>query len=293
MRCRAPTRSASSGRFRAPRAVCRIRGPAYAASESGRRSTRGDPAPIAPGTRLRRSAAPTCRRRSPSGLALIAANLVPLAGVLFFGWDLASVMILFWAESAVIGFYTALKMAVVGKFAAIPMVPFFVGHFGGFMAGHFLLIYSFFVRGVHATGRAPGAREALPAIFSPLWTSLAALFISHGVSFFDNFLGRREYAGTTMNALMMAPYNRIIVMQLALIFGGWVIMLLKSPVPALALLVLIKTVLDFTAHRKATRPGPVSQPLPRWHRTLVLSASRDVTGLKPCATSGGWRPQRL
>ena len=53
-----------------------------------------------------------------------------------------------------------------------------------------------------------------------------------------------------MNALMMAPYSRIMVMQMALIFGGWIILLLKSPVPALALLILFKTALDFTAHRK-------------------------------------------
>jgi hypothetical protein len=79
---------------------------------------------------------------------------------------------------------------------------------------------------------------------------LAGLFISHGVSFFDNFLGRREYEGATMKGLMTAPYNRIVVMQLALIFGGWIILLLKSPVPALALLILLKTMLDFTAHRK-------------------------------------------
>ena len=187
---------------------------------------------------------------SPSGLALIAANLVPLAGVLFFGWDLAEVLVLFWAESAVIGFYTALKMAVVGKLGALVAVPFFIGHFGGFMAGHFLFIYAFFVRGLDAPGPAPGAWEALQGIFNPLWLSLAGLFLSHGVSFVDNFLGRREYLDTTMKALMTAPYNRILVMQLALIFGGWIIMLLKSPVPALALLVLGKTALDFTAHQK-------------------------------------------
>jgi hypothetical protein len=187
---------------------------------------------------------------SPSGLALIAANLVPLAGVLFFGWDLASVIVLFWAESAVIGFYTVLKMAVVGKSAALVAVPFFVGHFGGFMAGHFLLIYSFFVRGAFAAGPAPPVREALQNIFNPLWLPLAGLFISHGVSFVDNFLGKREYVGTTMKALMVAPYNRIVVMQLALIFGGWIILLLKAPVGALALLVLFKTALDFMAHRK-------------------------------------------
>ena len=54
--------------------------------------------------------------------------------MLFFGWDLADVMVLFWAESAVVGFYTVLKIAVVGKLMALLVAPFFVGHFGGFMA---------------------------------------------------------------------------------------------------------------------------------------------------------------
>jgi hypothetical protein len=185
---------------------------------------------------------------SPSGLALIAANMVPLVGVLFLGWDLSSVMVLFWAESAVIAFYTALKMAYVGSVAAFFSVPFFVGHFGGFMAGHFLLIYMLFIRGT-GTAPEPAARETLRVIFSPLVVPIAALFISHGISFVTNFIGRREYAATTMAALMAAPYNRIIVMQLALIFGGWIIPLLKSPVPALVVLVLVKTALDFSAHR--------------------------------------------
>ena len=188
-----------------------------------------------------------------SGFTLIGANLLPLAGVLFFGWDLASVMVLFWTESAVIGFYTALKIAVVGRLAALVAVPFFIGHFGGFMAGHFLLLYSFFIRGPAVTGPEPGVRAALLAIFVPLWTSIAALAISHGVSFVDNFLKRREYAHATMKGLMIAPYSRITVMQLTLIFGGWVILLLGSPVPALALLVVLKTAVDFSAHRAEHR----------------------------------------
>jgi hypothetical protein len=53
-----------------------------------------------------------------SMLALIAANSIPLFGVLFGGWKLDEVMVLFWAESAVIGCYTLLKMAVVGKWRA-------------------------------------------------------------------------------------------------------------------------------------------------------------------------------
>jgi hypothetical protein len=192
---------------------------------------------------------------SLSGLTLLGANLIPLAGVLLFRWDLATVLVLFWAESAVIGFYTVLKMAIVGKWPAIFATPFFIGHYGGFMTMHFLFIYLFFVRGVNAVGRESGVRDALLRIFVPLWITLMAMFISHGVSFVSNFLGRREYEGSTIASLMTAPYNRIMVMQLTLIFGGWIILLLKSPVGALVLLIVLKTALDFTAHRKEHAGG--------------------------------------
>jgi hypothetical protein len=78
---------------------------------------------------------------SPSSLALIGANLVPIVGVLLFGWALGDIMVLFWVESAVIGFYNVLKMIVVEKWVAVVAAPFFVGHFGGFMAAHFMFIY--------------------------------------------------------------------------------------------------------------------------------------------------------
>ncbi len=187
---------------------------------------------------------------SPSSLALIAANLVPLAGVLLLGWNAGQLMALFWAESAVIGFYTVLRTVVVGKLAAIFAVPFFVGHFGGFMAIHFMFIYYFFIRGFQAAGPEPGVREALLGVFGPMWPALAAFAASHGVSFAVNFIGRRECAGTTVTAVTSAPYKRIIVMQLAIIFGGWIVMALNNPVPALVLLVALKTGMDLSAHRK-------------------------------------------
>jgi hypothetical protein len=37
-----------------------------------------------------------------------------------------------------------------------------------------------------------------------------------------------------MKGLMSAPYKRIMVMHLMLIFGGWIILLLKTPMAALA-----------------------------------------------------------
>jgi len=190
-------------------------------------------------------------RRLPlvSALALVAANLVPLAGVLFGGWKLEEVIVLFWAESAVIGFYTLLKMAVVGRWLAIFAGVFFVGHFGGFMSIHFFFIYEMFVRGLHARGPEPGAYEALTRLFTPLWPALLALFLSHGFSFGLNFIARGEYRGATISSLMVAPYRRVTLMQLTLIFGGWLVMALNNPLPALALLIVLKVVTDLHAHR--------------------------------------------
>jgi len=187
---------------------------------------------------------------SPSNLALLAANLLPLAGVLMFDWDLWQVMVLYWAESAVIGFYTVLKLCVVAKPLAVFAVPFFVGHFGAFMAAHFVFVYGFFIRGFASGPLDFGPLEGLIDIFAPISPALAALAVSHGVSFALNFIGRKEYAGETIQSLMTAPYKRIVIMHLTIIFGGALVLALDTPAPALALLVLIKTAVDLRAHRR-------------------------------------------
>jgi hypothetical protein len=217
--------------------------PAIAANEDAALPSRSLPPPAPVET------PPRAPLTSISVVALVAANIVPLLGVTVFRWNIADVMVLYWAESGVIAFYTVLKMAVVGKFMALLAVPFFIGHFGGFMAMHFLFIYLFFLRGF-AAGPDPAIGDTLRVVFIPIWTSIAALFISHGVSFATNFIGRREYAATKMSTLMSAPYSRIMLMQMTLIFGGWIIMLTKSPAGALLLLIALKTALDVLAHRK-------------------------------------------
>ena len=85
---------------------------------------------------------------SVSGLALIAANLIPLAGVLIAGWDIAEIMLLFWGESAIVGYYNLLKMGKVGGWSLLFYGPFFVGHYGAFMVVHLLFIYALFGSGI-------------------------------------------------------------------------------------------------------------------------------------------------
>ena len=77
-----------------------------------------------------------------------------------------------------------------------------------------------------------------------------ALFISHGVSFVTNFVGQKEYEGMTVQKQMAAPYRRIIMMHLTLIFGGFVTMTLGDPVPVLLIFILVKIIVDVRAHLK-------------------------------------------
>ena len=190
---------------------------------------------------------------SPSTLALIIANLVPLLGSLFFGWRLADVMVIYWAESAIIGFYNILKIAWISGWLVIPAGALFIGHFGAFMAVHFLFIYGFFIEGFQNTSSGGDLLEVMQ-LFLDLWPALAALFISHGISFVRNFIGKREYLGRTTSDQMGEPYNRIIFMHITLIFGGGITLFLGEPTLVLLVVIAAKIYIDIKAHIKQRQP---------------------------------------
>lgn len=192
---------------------------------------------------------------SPTTLVLIVANLVPVAGSVFLDWNLSYVMLLYWAESAVIGFFNICKIIVIDRWAALFAGPFFAAHFGGFMAVHFLFIYTIFIEGMHAEGTTGGDLAEVALLFSSLWPALAALFLSHAYSFYANFLARREYRERTVKDQMSEPYSRIIFMQIILIFGGGLTMVLGSPVPVLLIMIALKIFFDIKAHLKQHSGG--------------------------------------
>lgn len=190
---------------------------------------------------------------SPSSIALIVANCIPLGGVVFLGWDIGEIMLLFWAESGVIGFYNLLKLVRVAGWGAALYGPFFLGHYGGFMVGHLLFIYGFFGENLGEV-----VDVSVDQLLADLWIlspALAAFFISHGISFMTNFIGRREYIGKDATAQMGEPYKRIIVMHLTIIFGGFLSMMFSSALPALLLLIFLKVSTDLRGHLREHRPA--------------------------------------
>jgi hypothetical protein len=185
-----------------------------------------------------------------SPVFLIGANLIPLIGVLLFDWDLAQIMVLFWAENAVVGVYALLKLAVIQRWGVLLLGPLFLGHFGGFMAIHFMFVYQLFVRGLANRDPEPRPAVVFATLFAPLWSALLAMLVSHGVSFFDNFIGRREYLGRTGLRQMAEPYRRVLVLHFTLILGGFAVLALGQPIHALLVLVAVKIAVDLHAHAR-------------------------------------------
>ena len=97
--------------------------------------------------------------RAPTVIALVAANLIPLYGVVHWGWDLFVLMTAYWMETGIIGFFTAVRMAIVGRWVAVVMVPFFCIHFGGFMAGHFFFLWALFADEARAASHRASAKR--------------------------------------------------------------------------------------------------------------------------------------
>ena len=94
-------------------------------------------------------------------------------------------------------------------------------------------------------GFGPAAVEADPLAVLVAVVGLAA---GHVVSFWVNFVGKGEYRTTTVMRQMSAPYGRMVVLHLAIVFGGLVVALLGSPTGPVVVLVLGKTALDLNYH---------------------------------------------
>jgi len=211
--------------------------------------------------------------RFPTALPVIIANCVPIVGVLAFGWDLLSIMFVYWLETAVVVFYSVLKVVTVGGPFTLLWMPFQVATFGLFMSFHLMMILAL-APGHHAGFFPP---ELLRGLLGRTWAAGVGLIVSHGISFVVNFLGHGEYRRTTVDAQVAAPWKRLIIMHVTTIAGAWSVGLFEAPVGALVMLAVLKIVVDLHGHlhERATHadtsaPRPVPAPTPANKLTGVL-----------------------
>jgi len=205
----------------------------------------------------------------PTILVMILANLIPVAGVLFLGWEVFPLMLLFWAENVIVGLINVARMLMVDPGNArewaskIFLVPFFCFHYGMFTLVHGIFVFVLF-GGVFAEEPTDSIEQA-PALISDfgLAWAIGVIALSHIVSFFVNYIGHGEYKTATVQGLMMQPYGRVILLHMTILGGAFLMAMLGSPVWGLVLLIIAKIILDVRAHinehSRAIRTVPKTQ----------------------------------
>ncbi|NJD26931.1 MAG: hypothetical protein FIA92_01380 [Chloroflexi bacterium] len=259
-------------------------------------------------------------------VALIVANAIPLVGVLFLDWSLWTILVIYWLENGIVGFWNVPRMLLAGGqlvpeadleramataegplrndtperrlaqaqlgallrlgrnglpgFARLGLAGFFLVHYGIFWLVHGVFVFALpgFAGDLGGSSFTPG--DGIPNSGPPftagggnafgeiLWGSVllavVALFISHGVSFLFNYVGRGEYRRTSPAAQMAAPYTRVVALHLAILLGAFAIAFVGAPVAALVILVLVKTFFDLSLHLREhhVRAAPAAVAAP-------------------------------
>lgn len=215
--------------------------------------------------------------RSESGgsllVPILVANFLPAVGVLFFGWRIFDVVLIYWLENVVIGLFNLVKIlscrpdpdvlkpalapsphrpahhASVPPGSRIGTAFLFMVHYGmfTFVHGAFLGILL----------KSPGeisspAKMSLPDSLTPtVWLSVLAIAASHLYRLIAAFYLRGEYRRRTPRMQMGEPYGRVIVLHLAILASGFLIMRMQGQLVALLVLIAGKTCMEYRLARRA------------------------------------------
>ena len=226
------------------------------------------------------------RSRRAAVVALVAANAVPLLGVVLLGWSMQGLLLVYWLESGVVGAFNvpkilhahgsetaetrskAKRLKSNGSTVTLPDAPeevpetptrrpenrpvarFFLFPYGVFWAVHGMFVW--FLPGVADGAGAVGLGE-----LSTLALGAGAAAVSHGVSYRRNYLEDDEWRTASPGGRLYAPYDRVLVMHLTIVLGAFAVSALGTPAGALVVMVLVKTALDLRAHlREHDREKP-------------------------------------
>lgn len=222
----------------------------------------------------------------PSTLLVLLSNLIPLIGVLYWGWDTFILLMLYWLETLVIAFWTLLRILIAadlsGSFPGevlgrVFMFCFFLVHAGGFMAGHFVFLWAFFAGDwaakIHVTDDffrvAPLEFWQKMVLANGLLVPLAISFIGRGVAFFFEIsrlpLGQRLLGDDPVkerkSALVGGLYIRIVIMHVVVLAGAAFAQKYGALAP-LVLLIAMKTAVDIWLFIFVDLKGRGTVPVP-------------------------------
>jgi hypothetical protein len=168
----------------------------------------------------------------------VAVNAIPLVGVLWFGWSVFEVLLLYWFENVAVGIAHTIRLGISTRTNAVAdgwgTTSFFAMHYGifTFVHGIFVLIYFGIVQ--------RGVMELEGGFSGPV---LAIMGWQAAILALD-YLRSDAFKDRLPNDMLFEPYPRVFALHLTVVFGGWFIDEVGAPVWALAILVAVKTFAD-------------------------------------------------
>lgn len=209
-------------------------------------------------------------------LLALAGNLLQVYGVLYWGWDMFQILMLYWMETGVIGFWALLRLAVLpegllgemtvnGRVVAATnklLLQLFVPFVAISMAAHLLILWAIF-SGDSATGvHGPVSFAAKFIVASGAWKPLLFTWLAGAIGFYEspkrNDFARailplrarpvvpdgEEPRGDAVGAAIGGTLGRIVMLQVATIVGGMLARNYGTTAPWL-ILIGLKTLSDY------------------------------------------------
>jgi hypothetical protein len=198
---------------------------------------------------------------------MVGSSLITVLGVTMLGWNLQTVVLLYWIENLIIGGCQLVKLLTVRRAGApaaamllnLPLAAFFTVHYGMFCLVHGVFIFA--LTGGSRSGQAgaflegglvSGVREAFPASTVLVVVVMVA---SRGVETWRKFFLSGRWLEGQADQLMAEPYKHIVVVHLAILGGAFLIIGAGSPLPLLLLMIVGKLLIDLREVRSEAVAG--------------------------------------
>lgn len=211
----------------------------------------------------------------PSLWFLVGANAYTIYFALTEHWSLVVLMLVYWGQSIIIGFFNFLRILLLKDFSTkgfrvngrsvsatkgtkIKVAFFFAFHYGFFHVGYLIFIFVFL--SMVGLGRMTPSIPVQASFFA-IGMSILIFFINHTFSFFYNRKAD-ESVSRNIAEVMFSPYLRIVPMH-ATILLGFNPVFGASNTSMLFIFLIVKALMDvvmhYVEHRKSRLPVGISE----------------------------------
>lgn len=211
----------------------------------------------------------------PTVWSLVVANLLVLGVSAYYKLTLLDILLIFWGETVVIAFFNFVKMVVIGSAPVIKsesgsshnsQEEFISGAinfavvFGKMMlifwSTVLIAIFCMFqlalVVGVFGDESIKAAEKIPIQNLNSFLLGIALVILHHALSFFLNFLRKKEYQHLKLRRMVLAPFRRVLLVWLVIIAGAVLLhYVMQDSVWLLVPYFLLKIVFDLRQHMKA------------------------------------------